>query len=458
MDRLVEKIEEQDLTFEEAFQLISKLATRFGVAISVDEAQAAPNTPNGHHTPTRPKQSAPGRSKPTSLRAVRGVSSTGKGANEEGLVGRGKPAQLSECWLEHQQRAFMDMDQDGDCRLDAGELHVALIRMGHDDISPESVQLMMAEADKDNDGSIDLHEFLEYFCKIVTGDNSGSAGTSSADGQTGTVLQHADQMVDRMRWELEMLGQTEGMVTASVAELEQIHTTLAVLSSDQNQLRLLKSSKLNNNIMNYLSGFNSAGSQGINAPSKKSMTLKNLSKAVENNVGFAKQVRRTTARPSARKSSAGVGAAMALEIADVPAAKVPAAKRFLLGLDQWTFNIFDVQDQGLADSTLVLVGMQLIFRHQLHVTFGFDDDMLKSFLEQISGGYKASTPYHNEMHAADAAQTLHYFLTRGDFAINAKLRPATIFAALFAALVHDFGHPGFNNGYLVASGHDWALR
>jgi hypothetical protein len=84
--------------------------------------------------------------------------------------------------------------------------------------------------------------------------------------------------------------------------------------------------------------------------------------------------------------------------------------------------------------------------------------MLKSFLEQISNGYMSSTPYHNETHAADAAQTLHYFLTNGDFAVNAKMSPATIFAAIFSSLVHDFGHPGFNNGYLVASGHSWALR
>jgi Ca2+-binding EF-hand superfamily protein len=54
--------------------------------------------------------------------------------------------------------------------------------MGMDDITPEAVQLMMREADKDNDGSIDLHEFLEYFCKIVMGDQVTSDTTHYQHG------------------------------------------------------------------------------------------------------------------------------------------------------------------------------------------------------------------------------------------------------------------------------------
>jgi hypothetical protein len=36
-----------------------------------------------------------------------------------------------------------------------------------------------------------------------------------------------------------------------------------------------------------------------------------------------------------------------------------AAKHLFTELDLWTFNIFDVQDHGMAESTLVLVGMQV---------------------------------------------------------------------------------------------------
>jgi hypothetical protein len=121
----MENINEQALTFEETFQLINALAERYGVAINVADPEESTNKPT-NQTPTRPKKG--GGSKQRSLRATRATQLARGSKHAElkeqkgGLVGRGDPAVLSECWLEHKQRDFMDMDKDGDCRLDADEV------------------------------------------------------------------------------------------------------------------------------------------------------------------------------------------------------------------------------------------------------------------------------------------------------------------------------------------------
>jgi hypothetical protein len=62
------------------------------------------------------------------------------------------------------------------------------------------------------------------------------------------------------------------------------------------------------------------------------------------------------------------------------------------------------------------------------------------------------------LHACDV------LLTTSEFIINAKmdqileLNELDILATMFAALMHDFRHPGFNNSYLVNSKSDIAFQ
>lgn len=62
------------------------------------------------------------------------------------------------------------------------------------------------------------------------------------------------------------------------------------------------------------------------------------------------------------------------------------------------------------------------------------------------------------MHASDV------LLTTSDFIINAKmdkileLNELDILATMFAAMMHDFKHPGYNNSYLVNSKSDIAFQ
>ena len=76
-------------------------------------------------------------------------------------------------------------------------------------------------------------------------------------------------------------------------------------------------------------------------------------------------------------------------------------------------------------------------------------------MREINSGY-LSNPYHNAIHGADVAQTLNSFILNGLEQL-AELDSVDIFAALVAAVCHDFKHPGVNNLYLKNVGDDLAI-
>ena len=61
--------------------------------------------------------------------------------------------------------------------------------------------------------------------------------------------------------------------------------------------------------------------------------------------------------------------------------------------------------------------------------------------------------YHNDLHNLDVAQMTYILLKTGpdSLAIQLRLAPLEIVATITAALCHDYGHDGFNNGYHVAT-------
>ena len=94
-----------------------------------------------------------------------------------------------------------------------------------------------------------------------------------------------------------------------------------------------------------------------------------------------------------------------------------------------------------------------------------------------SCSYITSNPYHNAIHGADVALSVHHMILRG-LQLNlspigmSKIWPANvyaphgsrttfcagIFASLFSALGHDVAHPGRNNSFLVKTKSALALR
>lgn len=81
---------------------------------------------------------------------------------------------------------------------------------------------------------------------------------------------------------------------------------------------------------------------------------------------------------------------------------------------------------------------------------------LEVFLNKIEEGYcRFRNPYHNNLHAADVAQTVHHVLYHTG--LMHWLSDLEIFATLLAALIHDYEHTGTTNNFHVMSGSETAM-
>ncbi|KAI5640678.1 3'5'-cyclic nucleotide phosphodiesterase domain-containing protein [Phthorimaea operculella] len=102
------------------------------------------------------------------------------------------------------------------------------------------------------------------------------------------------------------------------------------------------------------------------------------------------------------------------------------------------------------------LGYELLNRYGMIHKFKVPPTILENFLSRIEEGYcKFHNPYHNNLHAADVAQTVHYMLCQTG--LMNWLSDLEIFATLVAAVVHDFEHTGTTNNFHVMSGSETAL-
>ena len=74
-------------------------------------------------------------------------------------------------------------------------------------------------------------------------------------------------------------------------------------------------------------------------------------------------------------------------------------------------------------------------------------DKWELFVAAVEAGYPEN-PYHNKFHAADVLQSVFSFVSSCS-ALRKSMTAVEKFAVLFAAVVHDFKHPGRGNSFLV---------
>lgn len=129
--------------------------------------------------------------------------------------------------------------------------------------------------------------------------------------------------------------------------------------------------------------------------------------------------------------------------------------RVLKTLDEWTFDVFALGE--VAGGTPVkYIGYDLLNRYGIIHKFKVPPAVLEQFLARIEDGYQRhANPYHNNLHAADVCQTVHYMLCQTG--LMNWLSDLEIFSTLVAALIHDYEHTGTTNNFHVQSGSDTAL-
>ncbi|XP_064292290.1 dual specificity calcium/calmodulin-dependent 3',5'-cyclic nucleotide phosphodiesterase 1A isoform X5 [Plodia interpunctella] len=129
--------------------------------------------------------------------------------------------------------------------------------------------------------------------------------------------------------------------------------------------------------------------------------------------------------------------------------------RVLKTLDEWSFDVFALHEASCG-APVKYLGYELLNRYGMIHKFKVPPTILENFLSRIEEGYcKFHNPYHNNLHAADVAQTVHYMLCQTG--LMNWLSDLEIFATLVAAVVHDFEHTGTTNNFHVMSGSDTAL-
>jgi 3',5'-cyclic-nucleotide phosphodiesterase len=131
-------------------------------------------------------------------------------------------------------------------------------------------------------------------------------------------------------------------------------------------------------------------------------------------------------------------------------------------IDEWDFDVFSIQQQMSGDDyatlahqpnggSLYLTTYALFLRHSCFQKFNLDERLVLNFLSVVEAGYNPN-PYHNSMHAADVLHITHYILSAGGLISSCKLSDEDVLAALFAASIHDYNHPGINNSFHVKAG------
>lgn len=119
-------------------------------------------------------------------------------------------------------------------------------------------------------------------------------------------------------------------------------------------------------------------------------------------------------------------------------------------IDCWDMNIFEVAE--LSDNNpICCVGMYLFKLHGLTEEFNLNITTLAMFLHEVQRNYWNANLYHNAIHAADVAQSLHILLKRSS--VDKHLTKVDYLACIIGALCHDLNHPGVNQLFLKNSGH-----
>lgn len=124
-------------------------------------------------------------------------------------------------------------------------------------------------------------------------------------------------------------------------------------------------------------------------------------------------------------------------------------------IDEWDFNVSEVAELTNG-RPLFFISFALFQRHDLLRKFNIDENRFRRFVTVVESGYDNRNPYHNSTHASDVLQTLNFFITKGG--LSQYVTDLDIFAALTAAIIHDFEHPGLNNAYHINTQSELAIR
>jgi hypothetical protein len=120
----------------------------------------------------------------------------------------------------------------------------------------------------------------------------------------------------------------------------------------------------------------------------------------------------------------------------------------LVKVDQWDFPIFEL-NECTSNHALFTLSIYLFKRYNLFEKLNIPLDIFSKCILALECGYRKDIPYHTSLHAADVLQATHYFCSQSN--VKYHVSNLDLLSLLYAAIVHDYDHPGMNNNFLIST-------
>ena len=128
----------------------------------------------------------------------------------------------------------------------------------------------------------------------------------------------------------------------------------------------------------------------------------------------------------------------------------------LLDFKNPNFDIFKLENKVGRDNILPVTATYIFV--SLNLFTNIDYPKFESFVYSIANGYNRENPYHTDLHAADVTQSLLIYLIFGNLQKLLDLNQIDLISIFCASMMHDLGHPGFTNNFLINTKNDLAIR
>ncbi|KFZ61202.1 cAMP-specific 3',5'-cyclic phosphodiesterase 4D, partial [Antrostomus carolinensis] len=122
--------------------------------------------------------------------------------------------------------------------------------------------------------------------------------------------------------------------------------------------------------------------------------------------------------------------------------------------NKWGLNMFKVAEYS-GNRPLTVIMYSIFQERDLMKTFRIPVNTFITYMLTLEDHYHADVAYHNNIHAADVAQSTHVLLSTP--ALEAVFTDLEIMAAIFASAIHDVDHPGVSNQFLINTNSELAL-
>ena len=128
----------------------------------------------------------------------------------------------------------------------------------------------------------------------------------------------------------------------------------------------------------------------------------------------------------------------------------------LLDFESPNFNIFKLEEKVGRDNILPVISIYIF--SSLGLFSLIDYTKFEPFIFRVASGYHRQNPYHTDLHAADVVQSLLVYTLFGNLQKVIDFNDLDLICLFISAAIHDLGHPGYTNNYLINTKNELAMR